>query len=643
MEKLISLCMIVKNEEKVLARCLESVSTLVDEIVIVDTGSTDRTKEIAMYHTDKVYDFKWSNDFSAARNESLKHATGKWILVLDADEYVQPTGHQELRDFLSSVSDSNPRAFILRIMNFLGNGNHHLLESSGTRIFLNNGIYYKESIHEQLVSRQGNISFETYSFTIFHTGYQNNVVAEKEKTKRNLSILEKAKSKESLNNPYYCFVLANEYRNSGRNKEALKYYKKSLSKSKPEHTWYTHLVDRLVGTLVSENLFADAYRLIKDAQNRWSGYSDYYCLEGILLNHFGMYTDAMACFEKAIAIADECEKIDRPYWITQPNYGRLIPHQMIADIARKQDDLHKLVFHLTKAIQCDPTDHICLRLLLQTLTNHENEQKVIQLLQQLYSTDQPDICIFLLRISLSIGQKQLSHHFWLQCHHLNVSLTFADNINYSLVMNQPLPEQAWQLKNDQSLLSTDLALTASIIYQDNQYLNLCTNDKANNLQMVADQLIQVVNDNHVEVDIDDSTYPHLAEVLIRMFTMNYTDLFNKIIEHCADSKLLHLVSERMLLITRSDIALEYLSVLLENGALNGEGAKELAFFCLKHQNWEDGVSLLEYALESNPSPELIGILASSNPPAEVYQSFFKQFQKQYSYAVKLPFLYNRTL
>ena len=71
----ISLCMIVKNEEKVLARCLDSLEGLMDEIIIVDTGSTDRTKEIAAGYTDKIYDFEWVDDFSAARNFSFSKAT----------------------------------------------------------------------------------------------------------------------------------------------------------------------------------------------------------------------------------------------------------------------------------------------------------------------------------------------------------------------------------------------------------------------------------------------------------------------------------------------------------------------------------------------------------------------------------------
>ncbi len=84
----ISLCMIVKNEERILARCLDSVADLVDEIIIVDTGSVDKTKEIASRYTDKIYDFQWIDDFSAARNFAFSKATMEYIYSADADEVI---------------------------------------------------------------------------------------------------------------------------------------------------------------------------------------------------------------------------------------------------------------------------------------------------------------------------------------------------------------------------------------------------------------------------------------------------------------------------------------------------------------------------------------------------------------------------
>lgn len=93
----ISLCMIVKNEERILKRCLDSVKDLMDEIIIVDTGSTDRTKEIACEYTDKIYDFTWIDDFAAARNFSFSKATKDYIYVADADEILDEENQMRFR------------------------------------------------------------------------------------------------------------------------------------------------------------------------------------------------------------------------------------------------------------------------------------------------------------------------------------------------------------------------------------------------------------------------------------------------------------------------------------------------------------------------------------------------------------------
>ena len=82
----LTVCMIVRDEEKALPRCLKSVQSVADEIIVVDTGSVDDTVSIAREYGAEVFRFEWCNDFAAARNESLKHATGDWVLQIDADE-----------------------------------------------------------------------------------------------------------------------------------------------------------------------------------------------------------------------------------------------------------------------------------------------------------------------------------------------------------------------------------------------------------------------------------------------------------------------------------------------------------------------------------------------------------------------------
>ena len=111
----ISLAMIVKNEAHIIGDCLTSVRGLVDEVIVVDTGSTDHTKIMAHSTGAKVVDFEWCDDFSKARNESLRHCTSDWILVLDADEAINPSDHEKVK----LATYSRALAFILPIWNYL--------------------------------------------------------------------------------------------------------------------------------------------------------------------------------------------------------------------------------------------------------------------------------------------------------------------------------------------------------------------------------------------------------------------------------------------------------------------------------------------------------------------------------------------
>jgi len=114
----VSLCMIVKDEEKHLAKCLQSAKTIVDEMIVVDTGSSDRTKELATIFGAKVFDFAWENDFSSARNDSLSKASGDWILVLDADEMISEKDHHFLCN-LRQKKNGHPRAFSFVTRNYV--------------------------------------------------------------------------------------------------------------------------------------------------------------------------------------------------------------------------------------------------------------------------------------------------------------------------------------------------------------------------------------------------------------------------------------------------------------------------------------------------------------------------------------------
>lgn len=146
----ISLCMILKDEEKVIRRCLDSISNIIDEIIIVDTGSTDKTKEIVKSYTEKIYDFKWIDDFSKARNFSFSKATKDYILWLDADELIDEENKNKLLNLKNSIDKDID---IISMKTYIGidESNNPQITVRRNRIVKNNKNYeWLGFIHEYI-------------------------------------------------------------------------------------------------------------------------------------------------------------------------------------------------------------------------------------------------------------------------------------------------------------------------------------------------------------------------------------------------------------------------------------------------------------------------------------------------------------
>ncbi len=160
----ISLCMIVKNEEKVLDRCLNSVSDLVDEIIIVDTGSTDSTKEIAKHYTDNVLDFKWVDDFSKARNYSFSKATKDYILWLDADDVILEDDRKKFKELKESLDWKTDVVMMKYNVSFDENGNVNFAYYRERLLKREKNFIWQSPIHE-VITPSGNIVYKDICIT----------------------------------------------------------------------------------------------------------------------------------------------------------------------------------------------------------------------------------------------------------------------------------------------------------------------------------------------------------------------------------------------------------------------------------------------------------------------------------------------
>lgn len=240
--------MIIKNEEKILEDCLNSIKDLVDEIIIVDTGSTDKSNEIARKFTDKVFDFKWTNNFSDARNFSLSFATKEWILILDADEKIAEIDKNKIRNLINRneadaylfnwrdyTNDSRAEGwiptkddkyneskiakgfYIDKILRFFKNKKEYFFEG---RIH--------ETPHASIVRNNGRV-FNT-NIVIHHSGnLDKEKFLNKKKTYSDLlkERLEKKDFEEKAED-YICYELAKELTNLKEYSEAEKYLKRAI-------------------------------------------------------------------------------------------------------------------------------------------------------------------------------------------------------------------------------------------------------------------------------------------------------------------------------------------------------------------------------------------------------------------------------
>ncbi|MGC8594323.1 MAG: tetratricopeptide repeat-containing glycosyltransferase family 2 protein [Candidatus Kryptoniota bacterium] len=307
----LSLSMITKDEEANLAGCLESVRGLVDEIIIVDTGSSDRTKEVALAYGAKVFDFEWIDDFSAARNESLSHTTGDWVLYLDADERIDRSFHQKIRKLISS---GKADAYLLNLRSKIGtrdDAQYHI--APYPRLFRKiKGVYFVGAVHEQITTRlvAVNARIRPTDIIIEHLGYAQADEILKEKANRNYALLMK-QLETGVNKGYVLYQIGQTEIMLGRIDDGFDKLEQALAVGgfgkSVEANIHSILADLHLRKGKLDRALEECERSLEDAP----GQSFAHIVKGEIYTKKGDYQKALTSYEEALKkyVSGEVQKI----------------------------------------------------------------------------------------------------------------------------------------------------------------------------------------------------------------------------------------------------------------------------------------------------------------------------------------------
>ena len=336
----ISLCMIVKNEEHRLGNCLESVHDLMDEIIIVDTGSTDKTIEIASKYTDKIYHFDWINDFSAARNFSFSKATKEYIMWLDADDIIQEESRNGIRNLKKFLDKKVDIVLMDYHYAFDDNGNLTVTQLRERLLKREKDFKWKNKVHEFIDFNPKKVNFIIADIYITHTER----IDPEKSSKRNLQIIE-----EAIKNNAYGFQEATYHGttlyNLGRYDEALVALNTYFDMVRDND----NIIPIVDAYMTASRIYAmredyeNAFRILEENEIYFKDKSEYYTFLGdFAKDSIVDYKSASFYYEKALKCKGTTFRGGaatmklQDYYYFKPYYGLGMCHNMLGEHKKAQ-------------------------------------------------------------------------------------------------------------------------------------------------------------------------------------------------------------------------------------------------------------------------------------------------------------------
>lgn len=306
----LSACMIVKDEKDFIVDCLKSLEHAVDEIVVVDTGSTDGTQDLVRsFPKARLFEIAWEDDFAAARNVSLDRASGDWVLIIDADERLHPDDVKRLRKLIRNATAD---VYYLDIVNFPDRPDDTVVSKRLGLFRRRPEIRFEKRIHEQvdLSVARAKLRVELSHVRLLHYGYDSEVRKKKGKSERNRRIIALALQDDPTDS-FMNFNMAQEHFVVGEYPEAVEYYRRALVpfEGKMEKRFalppYVSIaVYRMVASLASMGEYLQAFESLHRYQLLFPDYTELRFMEARLHAQLGDYERALGMYHQCIAFGD---------------------------------------------------------------------------------------------------------------------------------------------------------------------------------------------------------------------------------------------------------------------------------------------------------------------------------------------------
>lgn len=295
----ISVCIITKNEADNLKKCLEALKPYPFEIVVTDTGSEDNSMEIARQYTNRVYEFAWINDFSAARNFCISHASHDTILSLDTDEFLRPLAWEALQKALETYPKSLGAIELFSYFDVNGETKRQVVRLE--RLFNKRYYHFVNPIHEVLVPI-GPMAASSYDAPICvdHVGYQGSEEKLRKKAERDIAMIQK-EIEADPENPYLNFQLGQSYMLMRDHENALLWFRRAMELRPIAGAEYTLvLLCNYAGILLDNGQIEEAANILP-YRDAYADYKDFLCLSGRIYLLMGQPLKALPEFVQALS------------------------------------------------------------------------------------------------------------------------------------------------------------------------------------------------------------------------------------------------------------------------------------------------------------------------------------------------------